>query len=112
METMFKRILEMLTVTGNYRGYYYTVVTCRLVFEDESKLLYVTHSLYPEVAKLCNCKVHSIERNIRTVIYIVWDRSRDRLCEIAGYKLSSPPTVSEFIFILTSYARKQTNQNI
>lgn len=105
MNTTVKEILRSLSVTGNYRGHLYTVIACELIFDDETKLYNVTRDIYEEVAIICSCKVHNIERNIRTIIYRIWRKQRARLNEIAGHTLSEPPSVSEFLAIITSYAR-------
>lgn len=105
MNAITRDILRTLSITVNYRGYRYILIACELIYDDETKLYNVTKDIYCEIAKICNCKVHSVERNIRTVIFQAWARSRERFKEIAGYPLLTPPTVSEFLSMVTSYAK-------
>ena len=107
MNTDFRDIMRSLSITANYRGYRYTIVACKLILEDETKLYSITKTVYAETAVICECKTHSIERNIRTVIYLAWNQRRAMLNEIAGYTLPAPPTVSEFLAMITDYVRIQ-----
>ena len=109
MNDYIRDMLRSLSVTGNYHGYIYIMVACELILEDETRLFSIMNKVYARVAEICNCEMHSVERNIRTVIFQIWNNQRARLCEIAGYSLSCPPTVSEFLAILTSYARITAN---
>ena len=105
MNSILRDILRSLSVTGNYRGYSNVLIACELILEDEERLHNIMKDVYASVAKACHCEIYSVERNIRTVIFLAWRNQRKRLCEIAGYNLSSPPTVSEFLSILTSYVK-------
>lgn len=101
-----KDLLHSLAITGNYHGYSLTVTAIKLVLEDSSLLYNVTKRLYPQVADLCGCKTECVERNIRTVILHAWKVRRDRLNEIAGYTLSAPPSVTEFLDMTTLCLQK------
>ena len=103
MKTNAKTVLLSLSVTGKYAGYRTTVAACELMSENDSLLLQLTKELYPRVAERCGCSVKSVERNIRTIILHCWNNRRERLCEIAGYDLPAPPSVSEFLGLLAGY---------
>ena len=105
MNVITREVLHSLSITGNYRGFLYTVIACELIYDDETRLYNVTHGIYYEIANICNCKVYTVERNIRTIIFIAWQEQRERLNEIAGFTLSAPPSVSEFLSIITNYVR-------
>lgn len=103
---MKKEISEMLKeigVTANYAGYYQSLYAVLLAAEDRGYLLSVTKSLYPEVARRYNTSAAAVERNIRTVVTHVWNRSQEPLMELAGYRLRDKPTASQFIAILVSH---------
>lgn len=105
MNGNIRGVLRSLSVTGNYQGYIYVIIACELILQDETRLHNIMNEVYAQVAKTCNCPLHCVERNIRTVIFLVWNKQRQQLCEIAGYTLTCPPTVSEFLSILTSYIK-------
>ncbi len=110
MNSDIRNILRSLSITGNYHGYLYIIVACELILQDETRLHHIMSEVYPEVAKICRCETHSVERNIRTVIFLIWKNQKEQLCEIAGYPLASPPTVSQFLSILTSYIKITANK--
>lgn len=103
-------ILRSLGITQNYRGYHITVLACELLMQDEMLFLCITKGVYSEVAKRLNCRISTIERNIRTIIYRAWDIRRERLCEIAGIELTEPPKVVEFLDMLISYVNEHNEE--
>ena len=106
MTKIIENILHSLGITRNYCGYHQTVTAVKLAIEDEFRLLSVTKSIYLPVAYENNCNPLSVERNIRTVILLAWRTNRDVLNNIAGFHLSAPPTVSQFIDIIASYIQR------
>ena len=106
MEIMIKDLIGSLSVTAKYRGYPITVAACELLLEDELLLYSVNKELYPKVAERCVCRKETVERNIRTVILHIWECNRNRLFEIAGYRMETPPTVTEFLGILICYLQR------
>lgn len=106
METKIKEVLHSLSISGKYKGYFITVLACQLIIEDETRLYNIVKNVYLVVSKTFNCNLDNVERNIRTIIYRAWTLQRDRLNEIAGYNLVSPPIVSEFLAFLSSYVMR------
>ncbi len=106
MESQIHELLHSLSITRNYIGYEYIITACKLILMNESLLHSVMKSVYPPVAEAFGCNTHNIERNIRTVIFHAWKYRRERFSEIAGYPLSAPPTVSEFLAILCNCVKK------
>lgn len=105
--TTAKMLLNELGIGANYKGFRRAALAVKLVQEDENWLCHVTE-LYSEVAKVENCTWYAVEHSIRTIIDCAWSRSGSRLSEIAGYKLSAPPSAAEFLAILYNYvARRQ-----
>jgi two-component system response regulator (stage 0 sporulation protein A) len=97
-------VLKTLGIRRTYKGYYYLADAIHLVMDDASLLLYISKSLYPEVARRNHTTMNCVERNIRTVINHCWcGENIDTLEEMAGIALSEKPTSGEFIDILSSY---------
>ncbi len=102
---MISKIYELLTqlgVTANYTGYYHTAYAVNLAIESPSRLLLVTKHLYPDVAKHFSTTSLCVERNIRTVVEVAWDRHPEMLTELAKYDLLTRPSASQFIAILAA----------
>lgn len=106
MKPIIQDQLHRLGISANYVGYFLLTDAIALTLEDESRLLNVTKEIYNPVARLHGCRIDTIERNIRTLIYRTWHMCPKRLIEIAGYPLQAPPTVTEFIDILTVHVRR------
>lgn len=104
--TTIHDLLRSLGITAKYCGYSMTVKACNLIMDDETRLLRVTKLLYPIVAQQCGVGKITVERNIRTVVYKAWDTNREKLCEIARFNLTAPPTATEFLDMLVSHLRK------
>lgn len=101
-------LLRRLGVGSNYYGFQITSEAVGMVLKDFDKLLFVTKELYPEVAARCNCSVYSVERNIRTVARVAWQRNPELLISIAQYPMTVPPSASQFIDILAAYLSRKS----
>ena len=102
-ETQVKELLLKLGATPNYTGFHYLVKAILMCVEEEFLLLSVTKTLYPEAAKLFSVTPSAYERNIRTVIQVIWHRNNALLNEISGYRLLKQPTVSQFLSIIVEH---------
>ncbi len=102
-EEKIKKLLLKLGATPNYTGYYYLVKAVLLCAEEESKLLSVTKTIYPETARYFSVSPSAIERDIRTVVKVIWQRNSPLLNEISGYRLSKQPTASQMLSIIVGY---------
>lgn len=78
-----------------------------LVLEDEDRLTRVVEYVYSPVADAEGCSWKVVERNLRTVIHRAWTQNRLLLEQIAGYCLTKPPCVSEFLDIVYNYMARQ-----
>ena len=101
-------LIRALGIGATYRGYRYLNYGVKLCLRDEDYLLSVSKLLYPQIAKNYHTTSSSVERDIRTVIRVCWERGNRRLLqEIALRPLDSQPTPSEFLDILTAHLRQK-----
>ena len=98
-----RRLLLKLGATPRYIGFDYVIHAIILSLENSQYLLSVTKELYPDVARKYHTTIYSVERDIRTVITIIWKRNPHLLSQIAGYPLTKKPAVGEFIAIMREY---------
>ena len=96
-------LLFRLGVTANYTGFFYTAYAVELCVEQPDRLLLVTKWLYPEVAKQYHTNWKAVERNIRTIVGVVWKLNQELLVELARRPLEKRPCTSQFLAILSSY---------
>ncbi|MCF2595330.1 sporulation initiation factor Spo0A C-terminal domain-containing protein [Pseudoflavonifractor phocaeensis] len=92
--------LKRLGVTPNYIGYHQTISAVELARRDPDSLFLVTKSLYPMVAKPYGTSWKTLERNIRSVVSMAWERNPDLVRELAGYPMEDKPRAAQFIAIL------------
>lgn len=99
-----ERLIRSLGIGATYRGYRYLCYGVELCLRDENYLLSVSKLLYPQIANTFYTTTSSVERDIRTVIRVCWERgNRHLLQEIALYPLPERPTSSEFLDILVGH---------
>ena len=94
-------LLHHIGITSNYSGFFYTAYAVELVLQDPERLLLVTKCIYPDVAKRFHTSWRCVERNIRTVTRIAWEKNRPFLEELAQHPLSSLPSAGTFLAILS-----------
>lgn len=87
-------MLCRLGATANYRGFSYTAYAVLLCVQQQDRLLLVTKWLYPDVAKRYGTNWKAVERNIRTVITVVWEQNRAMLEGLARRPLLQRPCAS------------------
>ena len=95
-----KMMLE-LGMPVHLRGYHYLREAICMSMEDMELVGSVTKLLYPEIAKRYRTENEKVERAIRSVIEVGWERGNESLYEeIFGYSKehgTARPTNSEFI---------------
>ncbi len=107
------RLLASLGVTANYTGFYYASYAVSLAARDSERLLFVTKSLYPDVAKHYKTSWKCVERNIRTVARISWEKNPSLLAKLAGHPLDAKPGAAMFLAILTAaISRRITDDDL
>ena len=94
-------LLYQLGVTANYTGFFNTAYAVLLCVDQPDRLLLVTKSLYPEVARQYCTNWKAVERNIRTVNCIIWREKRPLLEELAHRHLDQKPRNAQLLSILT-----------
>lgn len=95
------RIMLELGMPVHLRGYHYLREAICLAVENMELVGSITKLLYPEIAKRYHTTNEKVERAIRSVIEIGWERGNAELFEdIFGYSRvhgKTRPTNSEFI---------------
>ena len=99
-------LLYRLGATANYTGFFHTAYAIWLSLQQPQRLLMITKWLYPEVAKQYDTTWQAVERNIRTVISVIWNNNPVLLAQIARRPLNRKPNAAQFISILTAVLAK------
>lgn len=99
-----KLLIHKLGISSKYAGFDMLEYAITLTCENDVILKSITKKLYPQIAKHFNTTSLCVERNIRTIINVCWEKgNRELLNEIAGYQLKEKPSVSKFIDIIATY---------
>ena len=105
-----KLMLE-LGMPVHLSGYHYLREAIRISMEDMELVGSITKLLYPEIAKVFHTESEKVERSIRSVIEVGWERGNADFYEmILGYSRkhgNERPTNSEFIVALADWARME-----
>lgn len=105
-----KMMLE-LGMPAHLRGYHYLREAVCMSMEDMELVGSVTKLLYPEIAKRYHTENEKIERAIRSIIEVGWERGNESLYEeIFGYSKEhgrNRPTNSEFIAAMADRVRME-----
>lgn len=105
-----ERLIRSLGIRATYRGYRYLCYGVSLCLADEEYLLSISKLLYPMIAKEYNTTLSSVERDIRTVVQVCWDKGNKTLLqEIALHPLCSRPTAGEFLDIVVAYIQSNSD---
>ena len=109
MEQKIEYLIRSLGIGATYRGYRYLSYGIQLCLENEDYLLSVSKMLYPQIAEHYYTTSYSVERDLRTVIKVCWDRGNKMLLqEIALRPLYNKPPSSEFFDILTAHIKQKS----
>ncbi len=104
-----QHLVRSLGIGATYRGYKYLNCAISLCIQDEDYLLGISKLLYPRIAEIYQTSVCSVERDLRTVVNVCWERgNKGLLKEISLYPLSNKPTTGEFLDILTDHIKQKT----
>lgn len=95
------RIMLEMGMPAHLRGYHYLREAICMTVENMELVGSITKLLYPEIAKVYQTTNVKVERAIRSVIEVGWERGNEELFEeIFGYSRAHGkirPTNSEFI---------------
>ena len=112
-EQKIELLIRSLGIGATYRGYRYLSYGIQLCLCDEDYLLAISKLLYPQIARQYCTTTSSVERDIRTIIRVCWDRgNRELLQQIALRPMQMRPTASEFLDILAAHLRQKEPQRL
>ena len=98
-------MMQVLGMQAHLRGYHYLREAICMSVENMELVGSITKLMYPEIAKIYHTSNEKVERAIRSVIEISWQRGDVILFEeILGYSRicgNKRPTNSEFILAAT-----------
>lgn len=96
-------LLRSLGINGSYLGFYYTAAAIDIMMES-SKEIRQCKWLYHEIARLYHTTPFCVERNIRTMVSMIWECGNDEFL-IKTLKLSfdEKPNNTSFINGLVHY---------
>ena len=104
-----EHLIRSLGIGATYRGYKYLCYAISLCLENEDYLLGISKLLYPTIANTFQTTPSSVERDLRTVINVCWERgNRSLLTTIAMYPLETKPTTGEFLDILIGHLQHRS----
>ena len=110
-EKFVRTTLRQLGAAQTYRGFDYTIDGALLILEDKNRLKYITKTLYPDIAQKHNTSWYCVERDIRTIVDVIWNNGdKEMLLCMSGEALEEKPNNAKFLKILSEYAAKM-NQN-
>ena len=95
--------------TRNYMCFACTAYALWLIRREPERLSLVTKWLYPDVAKQFGTNWKAVERNIRSMVEIVWRCNSVLLEQMARHPLKEKPRASEFLAIVSG-ALEQINR--
>lgn len=102
-----EQLLRSLGATGNLKGFCCTVYMIQQVEKTSDAVYLITKCLYPDTAKYFKTSTTAVERNLRTIIKVCWERNRNFMETIAGRSLDSRPSNSVFLDMTGAYLRRQ-----
>ena len=102
--TELQSLLRTLGITANLRGFRYLKRATELAIEDPDCLLNIGKLIYNTVAQEFETTPKCVERNIRTLVALIWNKGDRSLLEHIAYTpLRKKPNNAAFISILVSY---------
>ena len=103
------KLMHRLGMPAHLRGYYYLRDAICMTSDDLELVGRITKLLYPEVARKYKSTGVKVERGIRKIIEVSWERGDINLIEdLFGYTREDGkkrPTNSEFIVVLADRVR-------
>lgn len=97
-------LLRRLGVNNSYVGFRYTTYGIIRAIHNPDLLVYISKGLYVEIAARFHTSTGCVERDIRTVINIIWIHGdRELLNEIFDFTLEKKPRNGAFIDALAQY---------
>lgn len=106
-ENAAHKLLRRLGANGSYLGFYFTASAIEIVMQSRENI-YQYKWLYNEVAKQYQTTPYCVERDIRTIVDLIWNHgNRELLNELIPYPRDSKPKNGQFIDGLVNYLEEQ-----
>jgi two-component system response regulator (stage 0 sporulation protein A) len=109
LQISITKILHELGIPSHIKGYQYIREGIGIIYERPETIGGITKELYPELATKFNTTVSRVERAIRHVIEVSWNRGNWALMEeIFGHSVDidkAKPTNSEFVVTIADKLR-------
>ena len=96
-----------LGLSANYRGFYQMAYALQLAQAEPERLLLVTKSIYPDVARRCRTTRAAVERNLRTAVKVIWRADTPLFRKIMGEGNRARPSTARFLSLLTAYLAEE-----
>lgn len=98
-----QQLLRSLGATDNYNGFAPTVYAIQLSINDPERLRLITKLIYRDVAGHYGTTWTAVERNMRTLVSVIWKSNPLMLSELAGFRLGRKPNNARFLAILAGH---------
>lgn len=98
---------ETLGIPPGYRGTRQAACAVALALREPDSLRLVTKRLYPAVARALHDTPAEVERNIRTLLKVLWEQNPQPLRTLAGSPLPCRPTASQFLAFAAAYMQQE-----
>lgn len=96
-----------------YSGCRYIIYGISLMSENVDCINYITKSMYIDIAKEYHTSWNCVEKNIRTVVNVIWNsNNKQLLSEIFGETQCKKPTNRDFFIHLYAYIIKLYQKNL
>lgn len=96
-----QRLLRRLGATENYTGFFPMAYAVQLSIADPGRLRLITKLIYLDVARQYGTTWKAVERNMRTIISVVWRNNPQMLSKLAGFHLDRKPNNASFLAIVS-----------
>lgn len=96
-----QQLLRHLGATENYAGFFPTVYAVQLSMDNPERLRLITKLVYLDVAWRYSTTWKVVERNMRTLISVIWRNNPLLLSELAGFHLDHKPNNASFLAIVS-----------
>ena len=98
------KLLRSMGATSNLKGFDYIVFIIYQKLQQPNRHYWTSKLAYPETAARFQVKPGSVERSIRTVISVIWDKyDHSDIDRVAGRRLEDMPTNTEFLDMVSAY---------
>lgn len=103
-EKTIKQIILQLTGKQSYKGFSYVIYGISLTIDDRKRLQFISKSLYIDIAAKFNTSWQNVERDIRTVIDVIWrNKNNELLKKICKGKVTDKPNNKDFFILMSEY---------